>query len=164
MTVATAPSPARLRKSTPCSPNIFQNHQVIQSRSGRPPRRVISLDSYQYIDNNQSMNRLALITGATRNLGFSLVQDLARRLEPADVVYLTGRDPTRVAQSMKNLTGAKAQVRGEVLDVSKRDAVERFACELAGRHGGVDIVLSNHYTRVQPEDNPAEVIDYYVEA
>src|SRR5882757_6099886 len=110
------------------------------------------------------MNRIALITGATRNLGFSLVQDLARRLEPADIVYLTGRDAARVAQSMKNLTGATAQVRGEVLDVSKRDAVERFADELAGRHGGVDIVLSNHYTRVQPEDNPAEVIDYYVEA
>jgi len=116
---------------------------------------------YQYIDNNQSMNRIALITGATRNLGFSLVQDLARRLEPADIVYLTGRDAARVAQSMKNLTGANAQVRGEVLDVSKRDAVERFADELAGRHGGVDIVLSNHYTRVQPEDNPAEVIDYF---
>jgi NAD(P)-dependent dehydrogenase (short-subunit alcohol dehydrogenase family) len=110
------------------------------------------------------MNSIALITGATRNLGFSLVQDLARRLEPADIVYLTGRDATRVARSMKNLTGANAQVRGEVLDVSKRDAVERFADELAERHGGVDIVLSNHYTRVQPEDNPAEVIDYYVEA
>jgi NAD(P)-dependent dehydrogenase (short-subunit alcohol dehydrogenase family) len=110
------------------------------------------------------MNRIALITGATRNLGFSLVQDLARRLEPTDIVYLTGRNAARVAQSMKNLTGANAQVRGEVLDVSKRDAVERFADELAERHGGVDIVLSNHYTRVQPEDNPAEVIDYYVEA
>ncbi|HEY5129849.1 MAG TPA: SDR family NAD(P)-dependent oxidoreductase [Bradyrhizobium sp.] len=110
------------------------------------------------------MNRIALITGATRNLGFSLVQDLARRLEPTDIVYLTGRNAARVAQSMKNLTGANAQVRGEVLDVSKRDAVEHFADELAARHGGVDIVLSNHYTRVQPEDNPAEVIDYYVEA
>jgi NAD(P)-dependent dehydrogenase (short-subunit alcohol dehydrogenase family) len=110
------------------------------------------------------MNKIALITGATRNLGFSLVQDLARRLEPADIVYLTGRDASRVAQSMKTLTGANAQVRGEVLDVSKREAVERFAAELGERHGGVDIVLSNHYTRVQPEDNPAEIIDYYVEA
>jgi NAD(P)-dependent dehydrogenase (short-subunit alcohol dehydrogenase family) len=110
------------------------------------------------------MDRIALITGATRNLGFSLAQGLARRLEPSDIVYLTGRDAARVAQSVKNLTGANAQVRGEVLDVSKRDAIERFADELAERHGGVDIVLSNHYTRVQPEDNPAEVIDYYVEA
>jgi NAD(P)-dependent dehydrogenase (short-subunit alcohol dehydrogenase family) len=110
------------------------------------------------------MNKVALITGATRNLGFSLAEGLARRLDPSDIVYMTGRDAARVAQSMKELTDARAQVRGEVLDVANRDAVARFAEELATRHGGVDIVLSNHYTRVEPEDDPAEVIDRYVEA
>jgi NAD(P)-dependent dehydrogenase (short-subunit alcohol dehydrogenase family) len=54
-------------------------------------------------------------------------------------------------------------VRGEVLDVSRRDAVERFAGDLADRYGGIDVVFSNHYTRVEPEDNPADMIDYYVE-
>jgi NAD(P)-dependent dehydrogenase (short-subunit alcohol dehydrogenase family) len=110
------------------------------------------------------MNKIALITGATRNLGFSLARGLARRLDPTDIVYLTGRDADRVAQSVKDLTDARAQVRGEVLDVANRDAVGRFADELATRHGGVDIVLSNHYTRVEPDDDPAEVIDRYVEA
>jgi NAD(P)-dependent dehydrogenase (short-subunit alcohol dehydrogenase family) len=110
------------------------------------------------------MNKVALITGATRNLGFSLAQGLARRLDPDDIVYLTGRDAARVAQSMKELTDVRAQVRGEVLDVAKRDAVARFADELAARHGGVDIALSNHYARVEPADDPAEVIDHYVEA
>jgi NAD(P)-dependent dehydrogenase (short-subunit alcohol dehydrogenase family) len=62
------------------------------------------------------------------------------------------------------LSGARAQLRGEVLDVSHRDSVERFAVSLAERHGGVDIVFSNHYTRVQPDDDPAEIIDEYVEA
>jgi NAD(P)-dependent dehydrogenase (short-subunit alcohol dehydrogenase family) len=110
------------------------------------------------------MNKIVLITGATRNLGFSLAQGLARRLDPNDIVYLTGRDAARVAQSVKELTDARAEVRGEVLDVANRDAVARFADKLAARHGGVDIVLSNHYTRVEPEDDPAEVIDRYVEA
>jgi NAD(P)-dependent dehydrogenase (short-subunit alcohol dehydrogenase family) len=110
------------------------------------------------------MTRIALITGATRNLGFSLAQGLARRLDPSDIVYLTGRDATRVAQSVNELTETRAQVRGEVLDVSKRDSVAHFADELAARHGGVDILLSNHYTRVEPDDDPAEVIDHYVEA
>jgi NAD(P)-dependent dehydrogenase (short-subunit alcohol dehydrogenase family) len=109
------------------------------------------------------MNRIALITGATRNLGFSLAQQLARRLDASDIVYLTGRDPGRVAQSLKAMSRAKAEVRGEVLDVSRREAIERFAGDLADRYGGVDLVFSNHYTRVQPEDNPADVIDYYVE-
>ena len=55
-------------------------------------------------------------------------------------------------------------MRAEILDVAKADAVERFADTLAERHGGVDIVFSNHYTRVQPDDDPRAVIDHYVEA
>ena len=110
------------------------------------------------------MNRIALITGATRNLGFSLVEGLAQRLEPGDTVYLTGRDPVRVAESVQRVSNARAEVRGELLDVAKSDAVERFADLLATRHGGVDIVFSNHYTRVQPDEDPRAVIDHYVEA
>src|SRR4029077_15625625 len=79
-------------------------------------------------------------------------------------VYLTGRDAARVAASVRLLSGARAEGRGEALDVAEREIVERFAASLAERHGGVDIVLSNHYTRVQPEDDPAEVIDDYVAA
>jgi NAD(P)-dependent dehydrogenase (short-subunit alcohol dehydrogenase family) len=110
------------------------------------------------------MSRIALVTGATRNLGLALAEGLAQRLDPADTVYLTGRDAARVAESVHRLSNARAEVRGEVLDVAKPEAVERFADLLAGRHGGVDIVFSNHYTRVQPDDDPRAVIDYYVEA
>ena len=105
-----------------------------------------------------------MITGATRNLGFFLAQGMAQRLEPTDIVYLTGRDAARVAESVRLIVGARAEVRGEALDVSRRDAIERFAAALAERHGGIDIVFSNHYARVQPADDPAEVIDDYVEA
>jgi len=109
------------------------------------------------------MSRIAFLTGATRNLGFALAQELARRLGPSDTVYLTGRNAARVAESLRLLSGARAQVRGEVLDVSKDKDVEQLAAALAQRYGGVDIVFSNHYSRVQPEDDPAEVIDDYVE-
>jgi NAD(P)-dependent dehydrogenase (short-subunit alcohol dehydrogenase family) len=127
-------------------------------------RAEIILDANQHIDNNQSMNRIALITGATRNLGFSLAEGLAQRLEPTDTVYLTGRDPARVAESVHRLSNARAEVRGEVLDVAKLEAVERLADLLVSRHGGVDIVFSNHYARTQPDDDPRAVIDDYVEA
>src|SRR5260370_18537434 len=110
------------------------------------------------------MTKISIVTGATRNVGFSLAQGLARRLEEDDVVYLTGRDAGRVAESVRLLSGHRANVRGEVLDVSDREAVERFAGAIADRHGGVDIVFSNHYARVQPGKNPAEVIDGYVAA
>ncbi len=108
------------------------------------------------------MNTVAIVTGATRNLGLALAQGLADRLEPGDVVYLTGRDPGRVSEALEKVTAASAEVRGGVLDVSDGDAVARFAGSLAGRHGGVDIVLSNHYRRVGPDDDPAEVVDHYV--
>jgi NAD(P)-dependent dehydrogenase (short-subunit alcohol dehydrogenase family) len=110
------------------------------------------------------MDRVAIVTGATRNLGFFLAQGLARRLDCSDVVYLTGRDSARVAESVRLLSGAKAEVRGEVLDVAAQDTVESLAAVLEQRHGGVDIVFSNHYTRVQPGEDPASVIDPYVEA
>jgi NAD(P)-dependent dehydrogenase (short-subunit alcohol dehydrogenase family) len=108
------------------------------------------------------MNTISVITGATRNLGFCLAQGLARRLERSDTVYLTGRDAARVSESVKRVSGGRAEVRGEVLDVSDRDAIQHLAVSIAQRHGGVDIVLSNHYTRVQPDDDPAAVIDNYV--
>lgn len=108
------------------------------------------------------MNRIVLVTGATRNLGLALVRSLARRLEPSDVVYLTGREPGSVRDALSAITDARAAVRGEVLDVSDRDAVFRCAATLADRHRGVDVVLSNHYARVDPDDDPAKVIDRYV--
>src|SRR5690349_8061226 len=73
------------------------------------------------------MNTIAVVTGATRNLGFALAAGLARRLQPGDVVYLTGRGTNRVTESLQRICGAVAEVRGEVLDVSDRQAVEKLA-------------------------------------
>ncbi len=110
-----------------------------------------------------AMSTVAIITGATRNLGLALAQGLADRLKPSDVVYLTGQNAGRVSEALERISTGKAEVRGEALDVSDRTAVEHFAAALNQRHGGIDIVFSNHYTRVQPDDAPAEVIDHYVD-
>jgi NAD(P)-dependent dehydrogenase (short-subunit alcohol dehydrogenase family) len=109
------------------------------------------------------MSTVAIVTGATRNLGLELVQGLAQRLEKGSVVYLTGPDSRRVADAVAKCPQTAAQVCGEVLDVSDRAAVERFAALIQSRHGGVDIVFSNHYFRVQPDQDPVAVIDRYVE-
>lgn len=109
------------------------------------------------------MNVVGLVTGATRNLGLALAEGLARRLGPGDVVYLTGRDPTRVAEAVASLSTTPAEVRAEVLDVADGAAVARVAGLVAERHGGLDIVFSNHYLRVDPDDDPAAVVDRYVD-
>jgi NAD(P)-dependent dehydrogenase (short-subunit alcohol dehydrogenase family) len=108
------------------------------------------------------MIRIAVVTGATRNLGLALAEGLAQRLEPSDVVYLTGRDPGRVSEAVRQLKAGSAQVVGAAVDVADGEAVRAFAGALQQRHGGVDIVFSNHYRRTDPRDDPATVIDAYV--
>ena len=109
------------------------------------------------------MSRTAVVTGANQGLGFALVEGLAQRLEPDDVVYLTGRDAGRVADASERVSGARAEVRGRVLDVRDPRAVTALASEIDTAHGGVDIVFSNHYARVMPTDSPAEVVTGYVD-
>jgi NAD(P)-dependent dehydrogenase (short-subunit alcohol dehydrogenase family) len=109
------------------------------------------------------MSTIALVTGANQGLGLALAEGLAQRLAAGDVVYLTGRDPGRVADAARRVAGAKAEVRPWVLDVRDGGAVQAFADELAAAHGGVDIVFSNHYQRVMPSDAPAAVVAHYMD-
>ncbi len=110
------------------------------------------------------MNKIALVTGATRNLGFFLAQGLAQRLAEGDSVYLTGRDARRVEEAVGRLANPRAKVVGEALDMADPEAVRRLADLIAERHGGIDLIFSNHYARVQPDEPPAAVIDAYVAA
>lgn len=108
------------------------------------------------------MNRTALVTGATQGLGFALAEGLAARLEPGDTVYLTGRSSERLADAMSAVAAGPAEIRTELLDVGDAGSVNHVASEIARRHGGVDILFSNAYHRVQPGDDPAIVVSEYV--
>jgi NAD(P)-dependent dehydrogenase (short-subunit alcohol dehydrogenase family) len=110
------------------------------------------------------VSTVALVTGANQGLGFALAEGLAQRLEPDDVVYLTGRDPERVASAVELLAGPRAQLGSEVLDVRDGAAVQQLAGELAARHGGVDIVFSNAAARLTPATPWAELVGPFVEA
>jgi NAD(P)-dependent dehydrogenase (short-subunit alcohol dehydrogenase family) len=109
------------------------------------------------------MAKVALVTGATQGLGFALVESLAARLQSDDTVYLTGRSAARIAAAQARLGPGHAQVRGELLDVSLEEAVAETAARLIDRHGALDIVISNAYSRVLPQDRPEQIIDRYTE-
>jgi carbonyl reductase 1 len=109
------------------------------------------------------MGRVALVTGATQGLGFSLVESLAARLESEDIVYLTGRDAARLAAAQASLGPGRARVQVELLDVSREQAFPETAARLVDRHGSLDIVISNAYSRVLPQDRPDQVIGSYTE-
>ncbi len=106
---------------------------------------------------------VALVTGATQGLGLALVEGLARRLTPADTVYLTGRDLTRVAAAVESVPGGGAEVRGELLDVADPGAAEEVAQRIRERHGGIDVVFGNAVMRIGPGDEPREIIDVYTQ-
>ena len=106
--------------------------------------------------------RIALVTGATQGLGRALVEGLARRLAPTDVVLLTSRDPDRVeraASDTRSRTSTVARVEGRALDVTDDRAVRALAGELDDRFGGVDLVFSNATARTSPERAPEDQID-----
>jgi carbonyl reductase 1 len=109
------------------------------------------------------MGRVALVTGATQGLGFALVESLTARLGNEDTVYLTGRDAARIAAAQASVAPGGARVRAELLDVSREQDVAETAARLLDRHGSLDIVISNAYRRVLPQDRPDQVIESYTE-
>jgi len=102
--------------------------------------------------------RTALVTGANQGIGYALVAELAKRMNPEDLVLLTGRNPERVSAAAARVEG-KARIEGRVLDVTDGDAVARLAEEL----GGVDIVVSNAVGPLEPGKPAQEQVDEFVD-
>jgi carbonyl reductase 1 len=109
--------------------------------------------------------RIALVTGANQGIGRALVEGLAARLGPDDLVLLTGRHPRRVADAAAQVADApdtRSRVEGRVLDVTDGTAVAGLAAELGGR-GGVDIVVSNAIAPLTPDRTQAAQADEFID-
>ncbi len=110
--------------------------------------------------------RTALVTGANQGLGLALVEGLAARFDPQDLVLLTGRDEGRVARAAAEvaaLPGTRARVEGRVLDVTDTDAIAALAEELRRRRGGVHTVISNAIARILPTESQAPRVDEFID-
>jgi NAD(P)-dependent dehydrogenase (short-subunit alcohol dehydrogenase family) len=105
----------------------------------------------------------AVVTGANQGLGLALVAGIADRLGRDSNVYLTGRDPDRVALAVRQLRDVGLHVLGERVDVRSATAVNRFAALVAERHSRVDLVISNAAARITPELPQAEQVATFVD-
>lgn len=110
--------------------------------------------------------RIALVTGSNQGLGLALVEGLAARMGPDDLVLLTGRHAQRVADAASRVAeapGTRSRVEGRVLDVTDADAVARLAAELKEQYGGVDIVVSNASAMLTPDRSQSAQADEFID-
>ena len=85
-------------------------------------------------------NKIALVTGATRGIGFETVRQLAQ----AGVhVLLAGRDRNRAVDAALKLQGEGLQVEAIALDVTDAASIEAAALEVERKHGRLDILVNN---------------------
>src|SRR5260370_30821518 len=83
---------------------------------------------------DMTAQRIALVTGANQGIGYALVEGLAARWGPEDLVLLTGRNPARVADAAARAAAAPAtaaRVEGRQPDVPDAGPVPRPAAALA---------------------------------
>jgi len=85
-------------------------------------------------------NRIALITGATRGLGFAIAQGMA---EAGATVILNGRKPDDLAASAKRLRDAGFTADVAAFDVTDRQAVHAGVAAVIAKHGAIDILVNN---------------------
>ncbi|MEV6287784.1 SDR family NAD(P)-dependent oxidoreductase [Kribbella sp. NPDC051770] len=104
--------------------------------------------------------RVAVVTGANQGIGRAVVEGLADRFGPDDVILLTGRNAERVAAATKEI--GRKQVVGRVLDVTDAGAVAALAAKLQAQYGGVDLVVSNAVGPLVPERTQAEQVDEFL--
>jgi gluconate 5-dehydrogenase len=79
--------------------------------------------------------RVALVTGASRGLGFAIAKAL--KLNGAHVI-ISARDPVAVAES-----ASKIGAEGMAFDVTNSDVARKALEEIANRHGHFDILINN---------------------
>jgi len=85
--------------------------------------------------------RVALVTGGSRGIGFSIAQALL--IEGAKV-FICGRDPNALQAALEKLrSAAPANVDGSPADVRRYEDCRKLVRAAAERFGGLDILVNN---------------------
>src|SRR5215207_5876374 len=84
--------------------------------------------------------RIALVTGASRGLGFAMAEALAAQ---GAHVLLNGRDPATLGEAAAKIGGAGQSAEPLAFDVTDRDATLEAMSGVAAKHGGLDILVNN---------------------
>lgn len=84
--------------------------------------------------------KIALVTGANKGIGFEIIQQLA---SAGFQVFLTARDRQRGEEACRNLQRDGFSVEFLQLDVTDEDSIAQLAKELASRIDHLDVLVNN---------------------
>jgi 3-oxoacyl-[acyl-carrier protein] reductase len=86
--------------------------------------------------------KIAVITGGTRGIGFSVAEAL---IKEGAMVSLCGRDEARLEVALESLRrgSSASRVRGTIADVRRYEDCARLIHETANAFGGLDILVNN---------------------
>ena len=87
---------------------------------------------------------VALVTGASRGLGFAMAEALA---DHGATVVLNARDEGALAEKVGALTAAGAKAEAAAFDVTDAAACTAAIAGIADRHGRLDILVNNAGTQ-----------------
>jgi len=92
------------------------------------------------MEKNYFQNKVALISGSSRGVGFALAQEMVRR---GAKVMLTARGEKRLLDSEKKLKDIGGDVRAVAGDVAKWEDCERMVKKAIEAFGKLDILVNN---------------------
>jgi gluconate 5-dehydrogenase len=115
------------------------------------PRKLFDLD-----------NRVVLITGSSRGIGFALAEGLGKA---GAKIVVNGRDQRTVEKACEQLRAEGVAAAGGVFDATDPIAVEAAVAQIEAEQGGVDVLVNNAgiQRRGALEDFPVEAFRQLIE-
>lgn len=108
-----------------------------------------------------SYNRVALVTGANKGIGFAITRDLCRKF-PGDVV-LTARDEARGRAAVQQLQAEGLSPRFHQLDIDNPQSICALRDFLRKEYGGLDVLVNNAGIGTWPKNKPPGKRDFFKE-